>query len=138
MKSFFWRNFHSSLKYDWMKDLRSLSPEEQFKRKLERIRGKKGFLCDLDGVIYRGGHLIEGAKQFHEWCRKEGKKITFVTNNSRSTRVQISEKLCHLVLPLFFRLHLSLFFLIRVHKIPLYLEMKGDRSEGRRGAHSSN
>lgn len=42
-------------------------------------------MCDLDGVIYRGDRLIEGAPQAIERLRERGVKVIFCTNNSRST-----------------------------------------------------
>ena len=27
---------------------------------LEQLRSKKGFICDMDGVIYHGNRLLEG------------------------------------------------------------------------------
>ena len=28
------------------------------------IRDKRGFICDMDGVIYHGNLLLDGAKEF--------------------------------------------------------------------------
>lgn len=33
---------------------------------MEQLRAKKGFICDMDGVIYRGGSLLPGVKEFVE------------------------------------------------------------------------
>lgn len=42
-------------------------------------------MCDLDGVVYRGDRLIEGAPEAIERLRGRGVRVIFCTNNSRST-----------------------------------------------------
>ena len=32
---------------------------------------KKGFICDMDGVIYHGNNILPGAAAFIEWLKKE-------------------------------------------------------------------
>ena len=49
---------------------------------LELLREKKGFICDMDGVIYHGNKLLPGVKEFVEWLYKEGKRFLFLTNSS--------------------------------------------------------
>lgn len=34
---------------------------------MEELRAKKGFICDMDGVIYWGGRLLPGVKEFVDW-----------------------------------------------------------------------
>ena len=31
---------------------------------MEKLRAKKGYICDMDGVIYWGGRLLPGVKEF--------------------------------------------------------------------------
>ncbi|KAL6600621.1 hypothetical protein ACP70R_045421 [Stipagrostis hirtigluma subsp. patula] len=50
------------------------------------------FLFDCDGVIWKGDKLIEGVPETMELLRKMGKKLVFVTNNSRKSRKQYSKK----------------------------------------------
>lgn len=50
------------------------------------------FLFDCDGVIWKGDKLIEGVPETMELLRKMGKKLVFVTNNSRKSRRQYSNK----------------------------------------------
>ena len=38
---------------------------------MESLRSKKGFICDMDGVIYHGNQLLPGVKEFVEWLQKE-------------------------------------------------------------------
>lgn len=61
--------------------------------KLEAVRGKKAFLIDLDGVVYRGKLLLPGVPEFLSWLRREGKLFRFVTNNSFYTPRELSERL---------------------------------------------
>jgi 4-nitrophenyl phosphatase len=52
-----------------------------------------GLVCDLDGVVYRGDHAIEGAAKAIDALRSEGIRVVFCTNNSRSTVEQYVERL---------------------------------------------
>ena len=40
---------------------------------MEELRNKKGFICDMDGVIYHGNRLLPGVKEFVEWLYSEDK-----------------------------------------------------------------
>ena len=51
-------------------------------RDLNIIRSKKGFISDMDGVIYQGSTLIPGVKDFVNWLQKEKKQFLFLTNSS--------------------------------------------------------
>ncbi|MDQ3784320.1 MAG: HAD-IIA family hydrolase [Actinomycetota bacterium] len=48
-------------------------------------RSFDALMCDLDGVIYRGDRLIEGAPAAIRRLRERGVRVIFCTNNSRST-----------------------------------------------------
>ena len=50
-------------------------------------------MFDLDGTIYYGSKIIDGANEAIQHCRKLGKQVFFLTNNSTKTREQIYEKL---------------------------------------------
>lgn len=54
---------------------------------------KKGFLIDMDGVIYRGSEPIPGAVDFINSLRKRGFPFLFLTNNSQRTNRDVSYKL---------------------------------------------
>ncbi|RKX92823.1 MAG: TIGR01457 family HAD-type hydrolase [Spirochaetes bacterium] len=56
----------------------------------------KNFIMDMDGVIYFGNKLIDGAKEFIEKLKKKGNKFLFVTNNSSQTPLDLSKKLAYL------------------------------------------
>ena len=60
---------------------------------LEKIRGKKGFICDMDGVIYHGNKLLPGVREFVNWLIKEEKKFLFLTNSSERSRKELQDKL---------------------------------------------
>ena len=55
-----------------------------------------GFLIDMDGVIYRGSRLIEGADRFVKQLRADGIPFLFLTNNSQRTRRDVATKLVRL------------------------------------------
>jgi glycerol-1-phosphatase len=50
-------------------------------------------LFDLDGVLYRGDHAIEGADDIVRELRTRGRGLAFVTNNSSRTPTQVAAKL---------------------------------------------
>ncbi|HCU08407.1 MAG TPA: TIGR01457 family HAD-type hydrolase [Clostridiales bacterium] len=60
---------------------------------MEILREKKGFIIDMDGVIYHGNKLLPGAKEFVEWLRKREKTFLFMTNSSSSTPQELQQKL---------------------------------------------
>ena len=60
---------------------------------LETLRKKQGFICDMDGVIYHGNHLLPGAKRFVNWLKNENKKFLFLTNSSERSPRELQEKL---------------------------------------------
>ena len=54
---------------------------------------KKGFICDMDGVIYHGNQLLPGVKEFVEWLQKEEKQFLFLTNASSRSPKELQNKL---------------------------------------------
>ncbi len=62
-------------------------------QRLEEIRKKKGFICDMDGVIYHGNRVLPGAAKFIEWLQNEKKEYLFLTNNSGYTPRELHQKL---------------------------------------------
>ena len=60
---------------------------------MEQLRAKKGFIIDMDGVIYHGNRLLPGAKEFVEWLYREEKEFLFLTNSSRYTPKELQKKL---------------------------------------------
>ncbi len=60
---------------------------------IESIKSKKGFICDMDGVIYHGNRLLPGVKEFVDWLIKEEKRFIFLTNSSERTPKELKDKL---------------------------------------------
>lgn len=60
------------------------------------IKEIKVFLLDMDGTIYLGDELIEGALDFLDILNRQGKSFLFLTNNSSKNRKVYREKLKNL------------------------------------------
>lgn len=60
---------------------------------MQTIRDKKGFICDMDGVIYHGNQVLPGVKEFIEWLHRENKKFLFLTNSSERSPRELHQKL---------------------------------------------
>jgi NagD protein len=60
---------------------------------VEKIKNKKAFISDMDGVIYHGNKLLPGVPEFVEWLKRENKKFLFLTNSSEKTPKELHEKL---------------------------------------------
>lgn len=60
---------------------------------MEQLRNKKGFICDMDGVIYHGNRLLPGVPEFVEWLYREGKNFLFLTNSSERSPKELQQKL---------------------------------------------
>ncbi|MEJ2705078.1 MAG: HAD-IIA family hydrolase [Sedimentisphaerales bacterium] len=58
-----------------------------------KLSDKKGYICDMDGVIYHGDRLVEGAKDFVDWLKKESKRFLFLTNSSAKAPKELEQKL---------------------------------------------
>lgn len=54
---------------------------------------KKGFICDMDGVLYHGNRMLPGAAEFVDWLKRENKEYLFLTNNSGCTPRELQQKL---------------------------------------------
>ncbi|CAO3599571.1 unnamed protein product [Absidia cylindrospora] len=61
--------------------------------RLDAIRQKKGYIIDMDGVIYHGNNLLPGAKEFVDFLQANNKKFIFLTNNSAPTPRELQSKL---------------------------------------------
>lgn len=42
---------------------------------LEELRARKGFICDMDGVIYLGNQLLPGVAEFVNWLNENDKRF---------------------------------------------------------------
>jgi NagD protein len=54
---------------------------------------KRGFLIDMDGVVYRGSEVIDGAASFVRELKSLNIPFLFLTNNSQRTRRDVMTKL---------------------------------------------
>lgn len=63
---------------------------------MERLRKKKGFICDMDGVIYHGDHILPGVHEFVNWLQREEKNFLFLTNSSHYTPRELHQKLARM------------------------------------------
>jgi NagD protein len=57
---------------------------------------KKGFICDMDGVIYHGNRLLPGVMEFVQWLKDANKKFLFLTNSSERSRKELQQKMSRL------------------------------------------
>jgi HAD superfamily hydrolase (TIGR01450 family) len=53
----------------------------------------EGFLVDLDGTVWVGEEIVDGAPAALERLRAAGKEVVFVTNESRSSSAEFAERL---------------------------------------------
>lgn len=63
---------------------------------MEALKGKRGFICDMDGVIYHGSRLLEGSKGFVDWLKAEDKQFLFLTNSSARSPRELHQRLLHM------------------------------------------
>lgn len=75
---------------------RNDSPRVTGEIKMDKLKSKLGFICDMDGVIYHGNTLLDGVKEFVEWLRKNDKKFLFLTNNSQKSPKELQQKLARM------------------------------------------
>ena len=60
---------------------------------MNKILEKKGFICDMDGVIYHGNKILDGVLEFVNWMLENDKKFVFLTNSPERTPHELSMKL---------------------------------------------
>ena len=60
---------------------------------LEELRSKKGFICDMDGVIYHGNRIIPGVREFVGWLEENKKEYLFLTNSPERSPRELAQKL---------------------------------------------
>src|SRR6266702_7255236 len=59
----------------------------------------RGWLFDLDGTVYLGGHLIAGAGEAIRALRAAGRRVAFLSNKPLQTRADYAAKLTRLGVP---------------------------------------
>ena len=60
------------------------------------LHEKKGYICDMDGVIYHGNRLLPGVHEFMAWLRDNDKQFLFLTNSSERAPRELMQKLARL------------------------------------------
>ena len=60
---------------------------------MHQILQKKGFISDMDGVIYHGNRILPGVAEFVNWMIENDKKFVFLTNSPEKTPHELSMKL---------------------------------------------
>ena len=60
---------------------------------MDKLHSKKGFICDMDGVIYHGNKLLDGVNEFLQWLYDNNKKFLFLTNSSSLSPKELHQKL---------------------------------------------
>ena len=60
---------------------------------VERLSDKKGFICDMDGVIYLGNTILPGVSEFVGWLLEHNKEFLFLTNSSERSPLELRQKL---------------------------------------------
>ncbi|HSD49880.1 MAG TPA: HAD-IIA family hydrolase [Candidatus Methylomirabilis sp.] len=63
------------------------------------VRSVRGFIFDLDGCVYTGNRLVPGVQAVLQTLRGTGRRILFLTNNSREDGGQLQAKLIRLGVP---------------------------------------
>lgn len=63
---------------------------------LDELRSKRGYICDMDGVIYHGNRLLSGVKEFVDWLYKENKSFLFLTNSSERSPKELQQKMARM------------------------------------------
>jgi NagD protein len=71
-------------------------PRPRYGGILTRATPAECWLCDLDGVLIRDGHAIEGAARFLERLHESDRPFLILTNNSIFTPLELRERLAGL------------------------------------------
>lgn len=58
-----------------------------------KLADLRGFAFDLDGCIWAGADLLPGAREFLVALRRKGKRLIFLSNNSRELAQSVRERL---------------------------------------------
>lgn len=57
------------------------------------LRALRGFVFDLDGCVWTGDILVPGAAEVLALLRQQGRRVSFLTNNSRARSATMQAKL---------------------------------------------
>ena len=65
-------------------------------KNLDDIRNRRGFICDMDGVLYHGNRILPGVKEFVSWLYREKKEFLFLTNSSERSPKELQQKMARM------------------------------------------
>ena len=54
---------------------------------MEKLKAKRGFICDMDGVIYHGDKLLPGVKEFVRWLQR--KWLKSINNALKNAKIDV-------------------------------------------------
>jgi HAD superfamily hydrolase (TIGR01450 family) len=63
------------------------------------FRSLRAFIFDLDGCVYTGETVVPGVQEYLQELREKGRRILFLTNNSREAGEELQVKLVGLGIP---------------------------------------
>jgi NagD protein len=66
---------------------------EKSSKTWEGLREKRGFICDMDGVLYHGNRLLPNVREFVDWLKANNKQFLFLTNSSERSPHELQQKL---------------------------------------------
>ena len=69
---------------------------DSLKKKITELRTKKVFFFDLDGTLYLGNKLFDGAIELMQALKEQGKRYFFLSNNSSKSTADYLKKLNNL------------------------------------------
>ena len=64
--------------------------------KVVDLTKKKGFICDMDGVIYHRNRILHEEREKEEWLKNENKNFLFLTNSSGRSPKELQQKLARM------------------------------------------
>ncbi len=67
-----------------------MGSHERIRREVSKL---KGFVIDMDGVLYHQGHVLPGAVEFVRWLEATGKRYLFLTNADNKSPAELRDKL---------------------------------------------
>ncbi|NIK76605.1 4-nitrophenyl phosphatase [Paenibacillus castaneae] len=65
----------------------------------DKLPEMRGLLIDLDGTLYHGTHVIEGAEPLISYLKETKLPYRFVTNNSSATPDEVADRLMNMGIP---------------------------------------
>jgi 4-nitrophenyl phosphatase len=76
-----------------------MSPQEKLMTERIALQELRGFIFDMDGVIYRGKAVLPGAVEFVAGLRRAGIPFLFLTNNATTPPQKVAGRLADMGIP---------------------------------------